>query len=51
MGYRGDTHFVLHYDTEDEIDWPEIEVVESNSAAEKKIKLDLLLDLHKGADY
>ncbi|TVY36879.1 Sacsin [Lachnellula occidentalis] len=41
---------MIKYAYEDEIDWPEMEVVESDSAAQKKVKLDLLLDLHKGAD-
>jgi sacsin len=36
---------------EDDIDWKEMEVAENDDVNKKATKLDLLLDLHKGADY
>jgi len=42
---------IINYAYEDEINWKEMEVSESDDADAKAVKLDLLLDLHKGADY
>ena len=42
---------MIKYAYEDEIDWKEMQVSDSDDAEEKAAKLDLLLDLHKGADY
>jgi sacsin len=42
---------MIKYAYEDEINWEEMEVSDSDDAKEKAEKLDLLLDLHKGADY
>lgn len=41
---------MVKYAYEDEIDWKEMEVSDSDDAGERAEKLDLLLDLHKGAD-
>ena len=42
---------MINYAYEDEINWKEMEVLESDDADAKAVKLDLLLDLHRGADY
>jgi sacsin len=42
---------MINYAYEDEINWEEMEVLESDDADAKAVKLDLLLDVHKGADY
>jgi sacsin len=42
---------MIKYAYEDEIDWKEMEVSDSDNADEIAEKLDLLLDLLKGADY
>jgi len=42
---------MINYAYEDEINWGELEVSESDDVDAKAVKLDLLLDLHKGADY
>ena len=42
---------MINYAYEDEINWEEMEVSESDDADAKAVKLDLLLDVHKGADY
>jgi sacsin len=41
---------IINYVYEDDIDWAEMEVSASDDAKTKAEKLDLLLDLHKGAD-
>jgi sacsin len=41
---------MINYAYEDEINWKEMEVLESDDADAKAVKLDILLDLHKGAD-
>jgi len=41
---------MINYAYEDEINWKEMEVSESDDADAKAVKLDILLDLHKGAD-
>ncbi|KAF4626625.1 hypothetical protein G7Y89_g11535 [Cudoniella acicularis] len=41
---------MINYAYEDEVDWSEIEVSESDSTEIKELKLDMLLDLLKGAD-
>ena len=41
---------MIKYAYEEEIDWKEMEVSDGDDAEEKAAKLDLLLDLHKGAD-
>jgi sacsin len=42
---------MINYAYEDEIDWKEMEVSDNDDADEIEEKLDLLLDLCKGADY
>ncbi|RDL30678.1 Uncharacterized protein BP5553_10023 [Venustampulla echinocandica] len=41
---------MIDYAYEDEIDWEEMEVLESDDVDERDAKLHMLLDLHKGAD-
>lgn len=41
---------IIDYAYEDEINWKAMEVMEDDDAAAKTVKLELLLDLHKGAD-
>jgi sacsin len=42
---------MINYAYEDDIDWKEMEVSDSDDADSKATKLNLLLDLAKGADY
>jgi sacsin len=41
---------IIDYAYEDEINWRAMEVLEDDDAVAKAMKLELLLDLHKGAD-
>jgi sacsin len=41
---------MINYAYEEEIDWSEMEVLDDDDEDERAWKLDLLLDLHKGAD-
>jgi sacsin len=41
---------MINYAYEDEINWKEMEVSESDDVDAKAVKLGILLDLHKGAD-
>ena len=42
---------MIDYAYEDEINWKEMEVSDNDDANTKETKLNLLLDLAKGADY
>lgn len=41
---------MINYAYEDEVNWSEMEVSDTDDAETRKAKLDLLLDLYKGAD-
>jgi sacsin len=42
---------MINYAYEDEVNWSEMEVTESDDADTRAMKLDMLLDLHGGADF
>lgn len=42
---------MINYAYEDKVDWSEMKVLDTDDAKSKATKLDLLLDLLKGADY
>ncbi|KAH8668095.1 hypothetical protein BGZ60DRAFT_451451 [Tricladium varicosporioides] len=42
---------MIDYAYEDEVDWSDMQITEGDNEETKEDKLNLLLDLHKGADY
>ncbi|PVH73775.1 hypothetical protein DL98DRAFT_468851 [Cadophora sp. DSE1049] len=50
LSYRT-LEIMIDYAYEEPIDWKETEVLDNDSDAEKKSKLDMLLNVCKGADY